>query len=285
MTLLKHFYGPATGPLGFPVTDKQAYALEAILKALPKDAAYAYRKAVVERGPTELSAGERSDVSWISTEDPDRTGDVVLARGMNDSQFRQNPIVTLNHCYQTPPVGKSLWRKVAKDGDMRGVKAKTHYPTRPADWGHDRDWPADIALALVQADLLRGKSIGFLPTKVHIPDEKEIGQYNWQGVGLVIDEWILLEYACVFLPAQQNAVVEAVSKSLPAIPEEMQKALGINIRALLPKPADPFLPEVVPFTCLGEMEKAVQRALGEIDPEGIAARIVQERIDLMRGRV
>jgi len=76
------------GPLGFPVTDRQAIALDAILKALPKDDAFRYRKATIARGPSEVLPGERTDVSWISTEDPDRTKEVVVARGMNDSQFK-----------------------------------------------------------------------------------------------------------------------------------------------------------------------------------------------------
>jgi hypothetical protein len=194
---LPSYYGPAEGPLGFPLTDKQAFALDALLKALPKDDAFRYRKALVAQGPSEVLPGERSDVSWISTEDPDRTREVVVARGMNESQYKLNPIVTMQHAYQLPPVGRSLWRKVVKDGDRRGVKAKTQYPPRPADW--QGTWPADAAFALVQADLLRGKSIGFLPTKVHAPVGEERRQPGWEDVTLVIDEWVLLEYACTFL--------------------------------------------------------------------------------------
>jgi hypothetical protein len=46
---------------------------------------------------TSSNPGERSDVLWISTESVDRAGEVVVARGMNDSQFAQNPLVTLGH--------------------------------------------------------------------------------------------------------------------------------------------------------------------------------------------
>ncbi len=74
--------------------------------------------------------------------------------------------------------------------------------------------------ALVQAGLLQGKSIGFLPTKVHIPDDAEQQQNAWNDVSLVIDEWLLLEYACVFLPANQDALVEAVSKGGVDLPPE-----------------------------------------------------------------
>jgi hypothetical protein len=42
-----------------------------------------------------------------TTESVDRTQEVV-ARGMNDSQFAANPLVTLQHAYSLPPAGK--WR-------------------------------------------------------------------------------------------------------------------------------------------------------------------------------
>src|SRR6516164_313670 len=202
------------GPLGFPLTDRQALALDAVLKSLPKDDAFKYRRCIVAKGPIEgmTSQGERSDVSWITTEDPDRAGDVVISRGMNDSQFRQNSIVTLQHNYDIPPVGKSVWRKYMMQGDIAGVKAKTIYPVKPDTW--KGEWRADVAFSLVQADLLRGKSIGLLPTKVHVPTTEESASKRWEKVGMVIDEWILLEYACVYIPAQQNAVLESVSKGL-----------------------------------------------------------------------
>lgn len=274
MTFLKQHYGPSAGPLGFPMLDKAAQALDAILQGLPKSSEFAYRKVVSEKAPSELLTGERADVSWITCEDPDRDNEVVLARGLDESQFQLNPIVTLQHAYHLPPVGKSLWRRVVKDGDRRGVKAKTHYPPRPAGWP-EASWPADVAFSLVQADLLRGKSIGFLPTKVHTPTADERMQPGWANVELVIDNWLLLEYACCFLPCQQNAVVEAVSKSLP-VPDEFWQALGV----------DPLqLPPGIGFTPLEEFEKALERALGQLEPAALAEKIVQTQLDRLRGRI
>ena len=262
------------GPLGFPLTDKQAFAIDALLKSLPKEPAYAYRKALVQKQPTEL--GDRSDVSWISTEDPDRANDVVIAKGMNDSQFRLNPIVTLNHSYAQPPVGKSLWRKYVKDGELRGIKAKTQYPPRPADWAADATWPADTAFSLVQSGLLLGKSIGFLPTKIHLPTDKELKQPGWDNVSLVIDEWLLLEYACVYLPAQANAVVESVSKR--------QSAFGDRLSAQ--PEADSRQPTAVAHTSLKAIEEAVLNRLPPLGClEEIAAKRAEEQIQLLQGRV
>jgi hypothetical protein len=282
-------HATAEGPLGFPVTDRQAFALEAILKALPREDAFRYRKTLIAKGASEILPGERSDVSWISTEDPDRTGEVVAARGMNDGQFKLNPIVTMQHAYWLPPVGRSLWRKVVRDGGRHGVKAKTQYPSRPADWPAEKDWPADVALALVQADLLRGKSIGFLPTKVHTPKAKELEEQGWDKVELVIDEWILLEYACTFLPAQQNAVVEAVGKSLVQLPEEFIKAMGLDPN-LFQQPAAASLSTQAPprldrYTPLEEIEKSLCRRLAALDLAALAEKAAVEALDSARGRI
>jgi hypothetical protein len=284
MTIHPLTHTTTEGPLGFPLTDRQAIALENILKALPRDDSFRYRKALSARGASEVLSGERADVSWISSEDPDRVGEIVMARGMNDSQFKQNPIVTLQHAYHLPPVGKSLWRKVVKDGEQKGVKAKTQYPAKPADW--EGAWPADVAFALVQADLLRGKSIGFLPTKVHTPDTKEMQAHGWDKVALVIDEWILLEYACTFLPAQQNAIVEAVGKSTVQIPDEILKVLDLDPAIFKqPTPSLSAGPAVIPFTPLAEIERYIQRAIDGWDWAHLANQVLKDQLDRALGRI
>src|ERR1700676_378854 len=126
-------YGDTEGPLGLPMKDKQPKTLDQLLKALPEEDR-ALCRLVTAKAPTELLDGERADVSWITTEAIDREGEIVVARGMNDSHFKLNPIVTLQHTYRLPPVGRSLWRKRTKDGNLAGIKAKTHYPPRPTDW-------------------------------------------------------------------------------------------------------------------------------------------------------
>jgi hypothetical protein len=283
--ILTAHYGSIEGPLGFPMSDRAAQTLDALLKALPHTPPHEYRHLVSTKGPTEINPGERSDVSWISSESPDRAGEVVIAKGMDDSQFQGNPIVTLGHAYYLPPVGKSLWRKRVKDGPRVGIKAKTVYPTRPATWPEQDAWPPDQVFALIQAGLLQGKSIGFLPTKVHIPDGKEVQKNGWSdNVGLVIDEWLLLEYACVFLPANQDALVESVAKGELALTENMLRALGLNAQVF--GDGDGGVHErIVPFTPLDEIHKAVLDRIESIDFQALAEKTIKETWYKSLGRV
>ena len=185
-------YYDTEGPFGMPMKDRQAQALESLLKTLPRERPYEPQTAIVEKSPTELLTGERADVSWISEESIDRQSDVVLAAGMDDSNFKLNPLVTMQHAYWLPPVGRSLWRKRVRDGPLVGIKAKTQYPQRPGTWPADSEWPPDTAFTLVQSGLLCGKSVGFLPLKARRPtDEEAIANPAWSRVNWVIEKWLL----------------------------------------------------------------------------------------------
>jgi hypothetical protein len=273
------------GPLGFPMLDRQAIALDAIIKALPKEDAFKYRKAVIADPPSEIKPGERSDVSWISYESVDREGDVIVSKGMNDSQFKLNPIVTLEHNYDMPAVGKSLWRKIITDGTTAGIKAKTIYPTRPADWNPSKEWPADVVFSLVKAGLMQGKSVGALPTKIHFPAEGDQKLFG-KSVKLVVDEWLLIEYACTMLPIQQNAIIESISKSGMKISPELAKALKITMPTAQMQP-EPPPPEFTfsRFTPIEEIGKAFTRKIESIDLTKVAEKAAQDALDRHRGRI
>lgn len=272
---LKPFYD-TEGPFGLPMADRQALALEKMLKSLPREDFLQPCKAVVDNLPDVLLPGERADISWISEESIDRQGDIVLATGMDDSHYRLNPLVTMNHAYWLPPVGTSLWRKTTTRGPRRGIRAKTQYTVRPASWPVTSDWPPDIAFTMVQAGLLRGKSVGFLPLKIRKPSTEEINNSpNLSRVRFIIEKWLLLEYACVYLPAQQNAVVETVSKHLP-LTADIRKALG------WPNSSPT---RGISFTPLRELQNALQRRLATLD----LAPLVQQAAHLcwarLRGQV
>jgi hypothetical protein len=275
MTFLKD-YGDTEGPLGFPMKDADAKALDAILQANP-DAEHV--RLVVQKATTEFSEGERADVAWIQTEAVDHDQEIVLASGFRDDAFKGNPIVTLNHSYDQPPVGRSLWRKKIKDGARRGVKAKTIYPTKPDDWTDA--WAPDSAWGLVKASLMVGKSIGFLTVKSRAPTEEEIKRKpEWAGVRRIVEEWILLEYACCWLPMNPEALVEAVSKS--QLSADALKFVG----AELPPPAkkEEEVPPIA-FTPLYEIEKAIERATRNVDAGAIVRALVAEASERVIGRI
>lgn len=264
-------YGDTEGPLGLPMKTAQAQTLATLLATLPAELRTRSRT-IVQKATTEVMDGERADVSWISTEDLDHDGEVVLTKGLDDSHFALNPVVTLQHCYHRPPIGRSLWRKKAKDGDRRGVKAKTVYPTRPESWPATQDWEPDAAFGLVQSGLMIGKSIGFVALDAGPPTAEEAKQYG-PTLHRVIRKWLLLEYACTWMPVNPAAVTEQVSKSM--------ETLGLTV----PDTPPPVLPGHIPFTPLQEVGKALERRFAALDLAGIAARAAEDGIARYRGRV
>jgi hypothetical protein len=273
MTFLKT-YGDTTGPLGFPMKDAEARALDQLLASLPE---VDYRKQVVEKAMTEINPGERADVSWISTESLDRDRDVVLAAGMDDSQFKSNPIVTIAHNYALPPVGKSLWRRKVRDGQLHGIKAKTIYPARPDDW-QGGAWPPDNAFALVKSGLMVGKSIGFLTLEASPPMQEEIqARPEWSGARRIVRKWLLLEYALHWLPTNQDAIVEQVSKG--EVSADFLKSLGITLPLASPPDA------VSPFTTAEELARCIRQRVTALDIQEIIAKALEEKLQRLRGRI
>lgn len=271
------------GPLGVPMKDKQAQAIEAVLKTLPEEDKV-LKRFVTAKGPADIMQGERSDVSWISTESIDRDKEIVRAKGMNSSQFQLNPLVTMQHNYWAPPVGRSLWQRKVKDGDTVGIKAKTVYPAKPNEWPADSPWGPDTAFMLVAAQLLNGKSIGFVTLAKHQPSSHEIAQKpELAECRVIIDEWLLVEYACTYLPCNQDAIVEQVSKSGDA---QIAKLLGIE----LPDPNDMAdvttkSAEVIPYTSWDEVEKIIKSRIEGIDWQKLAAKSTLNAVEVAAGRV
>lgn len=263
-------YGDTEGPLGFPMKDAEARSLEGLLDTLPE---VDFRRAIVDKATTDLRSGERTDISWITTESRDRHHEVVLSSGMDDEHYRANPIVTLAHDYARPPIGRSLWRRRVREGQVRGVKAKTHYPDRPEGWT-EAEWLPDRAFALIRAGLLAGKSIGFLTLEASAPTEEEVKRHpDWVNAGRIVRKWLLLEYACHWLPVNPDCCVEAVAKGLAT--EEDLRTLGVT----LPTPC------AIPFRTEEAVTESVLRQLRGLNAQDLARQAVEEVYDKLRGRV
>jgi hypothetical protein len=127
---------------------------------------------------------------------------------------------------------------------------------------------------------MQGKSVGFLRLKSHAPSSHEIAANPAMAqLSRVIDEWLLIEYAVTFLPVNQAALVEAVSKSGIA-PAGLQ-APGIEP----PPPETPPIPRAVAFLPESEVHRAIERRIAAFDFEAVAKRAIAEGIERATGRV
>lgn len=152
-----------------------------------------------------VDPGKREVVSIISTDAIDRDGEVVLPSGLKKKNYAGNPVVLVNHNYESLPIGKSLWIKTAGDK----VLAKT-YITDKTQLGQD-------VFGLLQDGILNAVSIGFVPSKSGAPTEKEIkARPELAAAKNMIREWELLEYSFVTVPCNPEALTLAVSKGYSA---------------------------------------------------------------------
>jgi HK97 family phage prohead protease len=131
----------------------------------------------------------------LSDATPDRMGDVIEASGWDLKNFQRNPVALFNHNANFP-IGK--WRNLrVENGELRG-------DLRLAPAGtSDR---IDEIRRLVEADILRAVSVGFLP-RASEPIVK-----NSDSCGMRFTQSELIETSLVSIPANPNAL--AVAKSL-----------------------------------------------------------------------
>lgn len=192
--------------LGVHVPEAVAFHIDEVLKTLPKDKRYEYRRKGAVASAVEVVADEpRTEISKITTSVMDRDFEIVLPEGIDLTQYRLNPIVLLGHD-QDKPIGKAAWIK--PEGES--ITAKTVYTKRPKDYA--TDWLPDYAWAMVQADVLRGKSIGFLPLEILDPTPEQLAVNP--ALQSVITRSLLLEYSVVAVPSNPLALVDAIGKGL-----------------------------------------------------------------------
>ena len=170
--------------------------------------------------------GGRRVTFTLSTETVDRMGDTIAADGWDLENYRKNPVVLFAHNSQSPPVGKSL-REWAKDGALSGVTEFVPRDLYP--FGH-------MIGEMYGLDFMKAVSVGFDPTEFAMNEERA-GQW---GPGCDFKKQELLEYSCVPVPANPEALVAAKSagidmapmrewleKTIDGLPREDAAALGL----------------------------------------------------------
>ena len=209
--------------------EDSARAIEPQLK-IAESNGWGYKRLLIQNANESLVKGERADISIISDDSIDRDGEICLPSGCDTTAASRYCPLTLNHNYSIPPVGRVDWIKALPNAKKaRMLKAKSSYPERPEDHVGPHT-PSEI-WSLVQGSFLKGKSIGFLPTKMAPPTQKQIDEFpHFAKAKNVISEYSLIELAVCTLPCNTNALLEQVAeKSLGNIDFEwLQKYLNLE---------------------------------------------------------
>lgn len=142
---------------------------------------------------------ERTFECTISTATPDRDKDVVVQAGIDVANFLTNPVVLFGHQYSRPPVARSikLWIEAGVWKSVMQFVPKGVYDF------------ADTIEALYRLGFMKAISVGFIPKKYAFDEERR---------GYDIVECELLEYSCVPVPANPQALVAAKSAGVDLVP-------------------------------------------------------------------
>lgn len=129
--------------------------------------------------------GPRQILGIISTENPDRMGDIVVAAGGDLKAYRRNNVVLGDHD-RCVAIGNA-------EVEIKNNRVEALITFAPEGASE----AADTYCSLVKSGVIKGLSIGFLP----------IEQEPLKGGGYKIKRWELLEISCCSIPANSEAVV------------------------------------------------------------------------------
>ena len=205
--------------------------------------------------------GERSVLFTISKEVVDRDGDILRASGVDFSNYMKNPVFLSFHNSREFPLGKVT--KFWVEGNE--VKAIVYFPTleelsTDPNNASEKAKLVDFTYHCYKTGMLNAVSVGFIPIE-WIETEN----------GYDILKWELLEFSAVAVPANQDAIAQAVKSfgndfAKSFITEEKSgRKISAQTRAILDKIK----------ACGDELEKcqetlkgcgeALRNALAELD--------------------
>lgn len=168
----------------------------------------------------ESTGDDNTAVAVISTDIVDRENEVLVPKGVKLDNYLKNPTVLWVHDYRGTPVGsaKKHWVKVGR----RFIKAKW-------EWA-DTEKAQEIR-KLWDGDFLNAVSVGFLPADngSHPPTTEEIKRRpEWAAAKRIYDDWELLEFSIVPVPANPEALAAAIRSKELDLSGETIKQLDID---------------------------------------------------------
>jgi hypothetical protein len=218
--------------------------------------------------------GDRSVLFTISKEVVDRDGDILRASGVDFSNYMKNPVFLGFHNSRDFPLGKVT--KFWVEGNT--VKAIVYFPTveelsTNPEQASEKAKLTDFCYHCYKTGMLNAVSVGFIPLE-WVETEN----------GFDILKWELLEFSAVAVPANQDAIAEAVKSfgedfTHKFITEEKSgRKISAQTRAILDKIK----------ACGDELEKcqetlkgcgeALRKALAELDEPEAEEENEEEKI-------
>ena len=170
----------------------------------------------VPNGPASFDREAGTGIFRISGPKEDRYGDTVQPKGLDNTEFRKNPIMLWAHDDTRPPIGKSLSEEAQEDG----VYSKALFDLKNDPDGFNKKVFGQYVDGFMNATSIRfvPKAFEKIMKTVVIDDvEKEV----WTG-GFDFLKSELLEYSGVPIPAYPDALALSAGAVLG-----MAKRLGV----------------------------------------------------------
>lgn len=144
--------------------------------------------------------GDRCVQFTISKEVEDRDGDILRATGVDFTNYMKNPVFLSFHNSREFPLGKvtKFWV------EENSVKAIVYFPTLEElstnpEQASEKAKLVDFTYHCYKTGMLNAVSVGFIPL-----------EWTESEKGFDILKWELLEFSAVAVPANQDAIAEAV---------------------------------------------------------------------------
>lgn len=138
----------------------------------------------------------------ISTDSVDRYGDTVAVDGWDLKAYKKNPVVLWAHNSSILPVGKAPKTSI-EDGKLKSTAEFTPAGMHPFN---------DTVYDMYKQGFLNATSVGFIPTKWVFSEDKD------RRYGMDFMEQELLEFSCVPVPANSEALIEGRSAGIDVGP-------------------------------------------------------------------
>lgn len=159
----------------------------------------------VEAKVEDIDTDKQEMVVAISTDTLDRDMEVLLPAGMDNTNFRKNPVVPFGHDYRNLPIGKSLWEKKRQHDVIAKVKFKMGNDFAEQVWEYYRD------------GYLKAWSVGFDPRRSvgrAMTEEDVTGRPDWAGGRWIWEKWPLWEFSAAPIPSNPDALALAIAKGV-----------------------------------------------------------------------